>query len=226
MRWALLLLCVTSTAHAADWTNDWDALLKRHVDERGRVDYARLRADDSARLDRLVAAVGEMKSPDEASLLNAYNILVWRSVLPRISATFNVDKDKQSFFYDTKHLVAGENLSLADLETRIRTTYKDPRIHMALNCASLGCPRLPREAFRAQNLDAQLDREARIFCNEKRNVEVQPDGHIKLSQIFDWYRGDFVNVVAFINRYRPDGEKLSAGAKIDYFRYDWSLNSR
>jgi uncharacterized protein DUF547 len=219
--------------------DEWDALLKQHVDERGRVDYAKV---DRAALDRLVAAVAApapvkppttaTKAAREAYYLDAYNVLVWKGVLARLPKHPNDDDaGRDAFFHKARYTVTGDEVTLGDLETTIRTTFKDPRVHFALNCASAGCPRLPREAFVPDKLDAQLDREARTFCNERRNVDFDAaTKRLKLSHIFDWYKDDFggapAQVIAWINRHRPDGAKLPTDAKIEYVDYDWSLNIR
>src|SRR5262249_28644241 len=109
----------------------------------------------------------------------------------------------------------------------IRPEFKDPRVHMALNCASAGCPQLSREAFTPEKLEAQLDRETRKFMSEKRNVDYDAAAHkVRLSRLFDWYKDDFgkepAKVLTWINKYRD--EKVPIDAKIDYVEYDWTLN--
>ena len=247
--WIALVALVTPIVHAAPSgtfpAKDWGQLLQRYVDREGRVDYAALKAstEDRRRLDQLVKYIAEIspaKAPasfpsDEAKVyyLNAYNVLVWKSVVDRIGRVppfTNVDADKEAFFYRTKFSVGGEALSLSELEGKvIRPRFADPRVHMALNCASGGCPVLPREPFAADKLDLQLVREARRFCNEARNVAPSSDGtSVKLSRIFDWYKDDFGGapdkVLAWINRYRT--APILPGAKIDYLEYDWTLNDR
>jgi hypothetical protein len=223
---------------------DWDALLKKYVDGKGRVDYGALKgnAEDLAKFDKLfasVAATGPKTHPDEfksksakeAYYLDAYNILVWKNVLGRLGPKFtNVDKEKLSFFYSTEFVVDGKPINLLDLEKKVvRPMFQDGRVHMALNCASGGCPLLPQHAFTPDKLDEQLSTEARRFCNEKRNVDVDPaTKKIKLSHIFDWYKEDFgkdpAKVIAWINNYRDASAKLPSDAKIEYVDYDWTLN--
>src|SRR5207302_4724460 len=131
------------------------------------------------------------KNAQKAYYLDAYNICVWKNVLSRLGPKFNnVDKEKVSFFFFTKFVVDGKDINLKDLEGDVvRPTFKDGRVHMALNCASGGCPQLPPEAFTPEKLEQQLNREARKFCNEKRNVDFDPATRkLKLSHIFDWYK--------------------------------------
>jgi hypothetical protein len=223
---------------------DWDALLARYVDDQGRVDYGALKANaaDLATLERLVAAVaatGPKTHPEkfttsaarEAYFLDAYNILVWKNVLDRLGPKFtNVDKEKLSFFYSTRFIVDGSPINLLDLEKKIiRPSFQDGRVHMALNCASGGCPILPKHAFSPGRVDEQLSDEARRFCNEKRNVDFDPATRtLKLSRIFDWYKEDFgkkpASVIDWINHYRAPDAKIPTDAKIQYVDYDWTLN--
>jgi hypothetical protein len=102
-------------------------------------------------------------------------------------------------------------------------------VHFALNCASGGCPQLPPYAFTPKALDEQLNREARKFVSEKRNVDLDgPGRRLKLSHIFDWYKEDFGKaddkVIAWINNFRAADAKLPTDVKIDYVDYDWTLN--
>lgn len=218
----------------------WSALLGKYVDDKGRVDY---NAVDRAAFDKLFAAVAASspkKNPDKypsreaakAYYLDAYNVLVWKNVLNRLPKLKNVDSEKVSFFYFTKFVVGGEEMNLYDLENKVvRPQFKDARVHFALNCASGGCPMLPREAFTPAKVDEQLSREARRFCNEKRNVDFDAaTKKLKLSHIFDWYKDDFgkepAKVIAWINQYRAADAKLPADAKIEYVDYDWTLNDQ
>jgi hypothetical protein len=215
---------------------EYDALLKKYVDDQGRVNYAGLRQGDAATIERLyasIAATGPDKTPElykgrDAGLayyLSAYNLLVWKNVLDRNPR--RVDEKLYSFFRDPDFQVDGKEVDLDDLEKKvIRKKFRDGRVHFALNCASGGCPRLPREAFAPGKVGAQLDREARRFCNEPRNVSYDPGSKtVKLSMIFKWYKDDFGgDVIAFINKYRDAKDAIPADAKIDHVEYDWRLN--
>jgi|SRR5581483_660132 len=214
---------------------EWSALAGKYTDDKGRVDYAALKASaaDLARLDRLFASVAASsnfpsKAAREAFYLDAYNVLVWKNVLERLPKLKTLAPELKSFFHDTEFLVGGNAYNLTDLEKDvIRADFKDPRVHVALNCASGGCPQLPREAFTPQKLDEQLDREARKFVAEKRNVDFDPaKKSLKLSHIFDWYKSDFGDVLTWINKYRPADAQIPTDVKIEYVDYDWTLNDR
>jgi hypothetical protein len=126
--------------------------------------------------------------------------------------------------------VGGVALSLDDIEHGImRPVFKDPRVHYAVNCASIGCPDLPREPFTGKGLDDQLDRATRAFVNHPRGVTVQRRDVI-VSSIYHWYKVDFggddEGLLAHLRRYAepPLRMKLEAASEIADHRYDWSLN--
>lgn len=107
--------------------------------------------------------------------------------------------------------------------------FGDERIHFALNCMAAGCPRLPRVAFSTARLDAALEREARLFLDERRNVQVDAATRtVRLSSIFKWYAEDFLaaapTLIAYVNRYR--GERIPDDYRVEFIPYDWTLNAQ
>jgi hypothetical protein len=232
---------------------DWNLVLEKFVDEKGRVDYEAL-AKDRAALDRFVAAV-ERTSPDAepalfparndqlAYYLNAYNAWVFRGVLARGPETVSVWKgglvSGYSFFVGMDIVLGGVKTNLKKLEDKtVRARYADPRIHAALNCASRGCPRLPRKAFEPATLDAELDAAMREFVSETRNVAVDAAARtVTLSKIFDWFEGDFLafekkqgradpGLVDYVNRYRAADAQVPRELRVRFAEYDKSLNGR
>src|SRR5206468_7312890 len=126
-----------------------------------------------------------------AYYINAYNALAMYNVLES-GMPKDLNAVKVRFFYRNRLGIGGEQMSLYDLENKIIRPMGDPRVHFALNCMVRGCPRLPREPFEADKVDAQLDRQAKEFYNEKRNVDLQPDKQtVRLSQILQFYTEDF-----------------------------------
>jgi hypothetical protein len=221
--------------------SEHDRLLRTYTDAQGRVDYDGLRANpkDVAALDRLVQSLvttGPDKTPALypnkqhalAYYLSAYNLLVWKNVLDQ--HTKRVDESGFAFFKKPPYPVDGKQLTLDDLEKKlIRPRFLDPRVHFALNCASGGCPRLPREAFVPERVHDQLDREARTFIGEKRNVDYDAARkRVKLSMIFKWYKDDFAKddagLIAYLNKYRPAAQPLPPDVIIEHVEYDWRLN--
>jgi hypothetical protein len=214
---------------------DWDEVLRRFVDDKGRVDYPGLKKERGA-LDRfvaLLAATGPrtrpawFKSKDEqlAYYLNAYNALTMFNVVERYPAIKSVYDEKVSFFMRTRFTLDGESLSLHDLENKVvRPRFAEPRAHFALNCASTGCPVLPAEKFDPARLDAQLERETKAFLDRPENLTVK-DGEIVLSKIFKWYAEDFDggDVLGWLRKRRP---AVPADGKLTHREYDWSLNDQ
>lgn len=126
--------------------------------------------------------------------------------------------------------VKGVDLSLDDIEHGIlRPMVKDPRVHYAVNCASIGCPNLQTEAFTGAKLDAQLNAAARAYVNHPRGVTVGPNG-VVVSSIYSWFKADFggndEGVLKHLRTYAaPDLVKqLEAVKSISGYVYDWGLN--
>lgn len=127
--------------------------------------------------------------------------------------------------------VEGQQLSLDDIEHRIlRPIFSDPRVHYAVNCASLGCPNLIPKAFTADNTERLLEEAARAYVNHPRGVTIR-DGKTVVSSIYVWFQDDFggddKGVLAHLRRYAQGALKTQLdhmGAISDH-AYDWSLNS-
>lgn len=159
--------------------------------------------------------------------LNAYNAWILRNVLNKYPAKGPLDGEPL-FFHGNRIVISGKKTSLHDLEQGvIRPTFKDPRVHFALNCASASCPPLSADPFSGEGLDARLDALAREFLNHNpRAVQIGDGGKTaRLSKIFDWYKEDFGGpdgIVPYMIRYRD--AKISSGARVRFMDYDWSLN--
>ncbi len=159
--------------------------------------------------------------------LNAYNAWMLFLVLENyplksvteIASNFGV-------FNNPLIRVSGERISLDELEKkRTLAVFKDPRIHFAVNCASESCPPLHNRPFTAASLEADLDQLTRSFINKNPQGIVAGREGAKISQIFEWYAGDFDGkdqLIDYINRYRA--EPLPTKAKIQFLDYSWKLN--
>lgn len=126
--------------------------------------------------------------------------------------------------------VGGVELSLDDIEhTILRGNFKDPRVHYAVNCASLGCPNLMRKAFTGSNLEAQLDAGAQAYVNHARGIRVS-GGKVSASSIYDWFSKDFGGtargVLEHVRRHAEPAlkKKLEGMSEIAEYGYDWNLN--
>ncbi|MBP9142862.1 MAG: DUF547 domain-containing protein [Thermoanaerobaculia bacterium] len=249
----LLLSCASlpGTVAAAEFPHaDWTAVLERFVDEGGRVDYAGL-AGDRGVLDRYLGSLAQ-ESPDStpalfptradelAYWLNAYNALVVAGVLDRGVETPSVWGDGLfgiGFFTVRRATLGGRRMSLKGLEDeQVRERFHDPRVHAALNCASVGCPRLPRRAFAGATLQAELDAAMREFVSDERNCRIDTAARtVWLSKIFDWFDDDFLDheraggaktptVIDYVNRYRAADQRIPAGLRVRFLDYDKRLN--
>jgi len=215
----------------------WARVLQRFVDNQGRVDFAGL-ARDRADLDRYVAWVARV-TPDNrpqvfgnitaalAHHINAYNAVAMYGVLDSGLPDTLAGWRKVGFFFLKRYQIAGQPTSLYAYENNVIRKLQDPRMHFALNCMSVGCPRLPREPFRAETLDAQLDRETRAFFAEPRNLRVDAASKtVFLSEILKFYPDDFLafapSLVAYANRYAPVPAPLDHTVR--FTPYDWTVN--
>ena len=237
----------------------WTALLRKHVRvQRGgqatQVAYAGFAADRAllkAYLDSLSAVTPAAfaawpKAERAAFLMNAYNAFTVELILTRYPDLKSI-KDLGSLLsspWKPKWIpLLGAKVSLDDIEhamLRKRGDYDDPRVHFAVNCASIGCPALREEAFVAARLDAQLDEQTLRFMRDRtRNRFNAQRGRLELSKIFDWYGEDFrlghrgiASLPAFAARFADqladaaaDRERIrGAGVDIGFTDYDWALN--
>jgi hypothetical protein len=215
----------------------WAKVLEKHVDGEGRVNFAAL-AKDRTDLDQFVAYVYDTGPNNRPELfpnakavlafhINAYNALAMHKVIetgiPESLAGFK----KIRFFALGKVRVGGEKISLYDYENKVIRAMGDSRIHVALNCMSVSCPRLPKDVFLAETLDAQLDRESIRFFSESRNVRVDTSVRtLTLSEILKFYTSDFLadakSLGAYVNKYRND--KVPEDFAIEFTPYDWTIN--
>ena len=221
------------------WQEAWSRVLRHHVDDQGRVDFSGLSADraDLDEVVRFIAVVDPASSqssiPTQNTLLayylNAYNALAMYGVLEAgVPKRFDW-LGRMQFFYFRKFRLGGRTISLYSLENDVIRPLGDPRVHFALNCMSISCPRLPQKPFTALGLDSELDAAAHEFINEDRNVHLDSRrADAKVSAIFEFYTTDFVakstSLAGYINRYRII--KIPANYKIAFAEYDWTINAQ
>ena len=227
----------------------WDRLLKTYVkpnhDGLNRVDYAAFKT--RAHRD-LKEYLGQLENVDPrlldraeqfAFLVNLYNAKTIDIILDKypvksirdISLGGGLVASITGGPWKAKVLrLQGLELSLDDIEHAIlRPTFKDPRVHYAVNCASIGCPNLGTEALTGAKLNVQLDAAARAFINHPRGANVRREGLV-VSSIYDWYQADFggsdEGVLQHLRTYAaPDlARRLKDTTSIASYVYDWTLN--
>jgi len=215
----------------------WDAILARAV-ARGRDGVARFDYAGTGK-GRVDAYVASLSAVDPAMLtapaafaywVNAYNAVTiqvvlahWpvRSIRDIGGGLFAGGPWKQKLFP-----VAGTNLSLDDIEHGIlRPVWQDPRIHYAVNCASIGCPDLAPRAYTSRRMGAMLDTAAKAYINHPRGAQMTGRALV-VSSIYDWFAADFggspTAIIAHLATYAP---ALGSSTAIADYRYDWSINA-
>lgn len=233
----------------------WDGLLKRHVQPiRGgvatQVDYAGM-AREHDRLKGYLDALGAVSEADFrrwpkkerlAFLINAYNAWTLELVLtawPELDSIKDLGALLSSPWKKRFIPLLGKTRSLDDIEHRIiraKGVFDEPRIHFAVNCASIGCPALRPEAYVGAKLDAQLADATRRFLSDRtRNRLV--DGRLEVSSIFKWYGEDFERAGGLGTFLAARGDALGltdaerrglreGSIEIDFLDYDWRLNAK
>src|SRR5215813_4695465 len=173
----------TTNLSVGEWEALWTKVLIRHVDDSGRVDFDAL-SRNHADLDRVVAFIAAIdptsqpeRFPDRQSRLafyiNAYNALAMYGVVQAGVPESLGGLTKFTFFYLRTFTIGGKSISLYKFENDVIRPLGEERVHFALNCMVVSCPRLPRVAFSAAALDGELDTAARTFIGDTRNVWIE-----------------------------------------------------
>lgn len=233
-------------SQASTALSGYDRLLKTHVNPAGLVDY-RAMAKDRASLDAYTsylaalppATYASWSEPEKMAMwINAYNAYTLAAILdayPIKRTTFvhpkNSIRQIKGVWDRTPRTVMGNGITLDAMEhQRLRKDWKEPRIHMAIVCASIGCPVLRPEAFRGDKLETQLAEQTRAFFQNRRNFIAEPKKNtVHLSKLFEWFSEDFGNIADFAAPYvGPETASFMkrGGYKTKYIKYDWSLNEQ
>ena len=219
----------------------WDGLLKKYVNDQGMVNYRGVKADSlslNAYLQDLSAHLpskGWTEADRLAYWINAYNAFTIQRVIRAYPLKSIKDlggaKTLVNTTWDQRFIqLNGDRYSLNDLEQRImRKQFADNRIHAALVCAAMSCPRLRNEAFTGPRLNEQLDAQSREFVNNPTKNKLSLADKPQVSAIFNFYPKDFAkngstSVQDFINRYAT--QKIKSDAPLTYLEYNWALNEQ
>ncbi|MGB4056690.1 MAG: DUF547 domain-containing protein, partial [Alphaproteobacteria bacterium] len=159
--------------------------------------------------------------------INAYNLLTIDLIVKNndVKSIKDLGTLLQSPWKAHSWQVAGNAYTLDKIEHGVLRKMHDPRIHMAIVCASLSCPDLRNEVYQEKTLDSQLDDQVRKFLSNSTKGMKESASGVTLSPIFKWFAEDFggdKGVLAFVKKYKPDISE--SGTIIDYFDYDWNLN--
>jgi len=233
----LIFISGLASAEEPDW-NDYRAVLT-HVKAGTKigvklmlVDYPALKANGS--LDKAYQALSSfdpkrLSDRDEqlAFYINAYNILALKTVVAHwpIDSIKDVGSLLSPVWDNPAGELGGKTVSLSEEEHKILRPMGEPRIHLAIVCASVSCPDLRNEPYIASRLSAQLDDQARRFLDNPGKGLIAGKDKVQVSQIIDWFEKDFTaggGVTAFIKHYKTDMPDLKIKTNIDY---DWTVNS-
>ncbi len=234
----------TKTVDHSAWTRMLQAHVVRGEDGLNRVGYTRFKKADHTGLKTYIAM---LEATDVASLDKPEQFAFWVNLYNAKTIDVVLDKYPVKSIKDVslggglKTLVtggpwqakitkvAGQSLSLDDIEnTILRAIYKDPRVHYAVNCASVGCPNLLPEAYTGAKLEVMLETGARDFINSPRGFAFE-GGKIKASSIYDWFRADFggSDTTVFDHARKYAGpellKKLEGAGSVATHDYDWAL---
>ncbi|MDP3334295.1 MAG: DUF547 domain-containing protein [Methylococcaceae bacterium] len=233
----LLWLSGSVSAEEPDWSDYREVLTQVKPGTKNNVklmlvDYPALKANGS--LDKAYKKLSSfdlkhLSGRDEqlAFYINAYNILALKTVVEHwpLDSIKDVGSLLSPVWDKSAGELGGKTVSLGEVEHKILRPMGEPRIHLAIVCASVSCPDLRVEPYTAAKLSAQLDDQTQRFLDNPGKGLVVDKDKIRVSQIFDWFEKDFAaggGVDAFIKHYRPDLPDLKIKTNIDY---DWSVNS-
>ena len=220
---SVVVKVVESFNHSA-----FNEMLQKYVSPKGNVNYNGFKTDKTA-LRNYITSLGEntpndtWKKEDKlAYWINAYNALTIDLILrnPGTKSIKDIDDPWDQAFWK----LGDKYYDLNEIEHDILRKMNEPRIHFAIVCASVSCPKLQNTAFTASELDTQLTNATKEFLSDtsKNNLSV---GKLKLSKIFKWFTKDFKqnqSLVDFLNKYSDI--EISQNASISYKDYNWNLN--
>ncbi|MFK7899323.1 MAG: DUF547 domain-containing protein [Cyclobacteriaceae bacterium] len=207
----------------------WTDLLQKHVSVNGKVDYKGFKSDSVALSDYLnelanhIPADSWSQNEKLAYWINAYNAFTVQLIIrnypvksirrigPTIGSPWGIK------FVQLRHL----RLTLGNIEHDILRKMNEPRIHFAINCASISCPNLLNVAYEAEGLHNQLNDVTTAFINNPTKNKISKE-QTQLSKIFKWFTSDFGDLPTFISQYST--EALNEESDISYLPYDWDLN--
>lgn len=228
-----LLIGVVAHAQSLNsFLDEADTFLQKHVSN-GQVDYKGI-AKGGQDLKSLVSQVGSFNANSlsdierKAFFINAYNISVINGIIKEYPT--NSPLEIGGFFDSKKHQVAGQQMTLNELEKEnLLKVTGDEKLHFVLVCAAVSCPPIATFAYRPEKLKAQILERTKMALSNDEFIQVDDSKKtVGISEIFKWYPGDFKdkadNILAYINQFRTN--KIPANYKTTYYTYNWVLNAQ
>ncbi|MAE86877.1 MAG: DUF547 domain-containing protein [Flammeovirgaceae bacterium] len=226
----LLLVLATNLSYAQsdEFFVNANQFFQTYV-KHGLVDYEYIKVN-SRSINQLTDQIANYlvtgKDPvtQKAFYTNAYNILVIKQVVDNLP--INGPWDVDGFFDTNEFEVAGRMVTLDELEKDILfSAFPDPRLHFVLVCAAIGCPPIANYAFVPDSLESTLENKTIEVLNIDWYVRVSKR-QTAVSQVFEWYRPDFVNdtttILDYVNQYRII--KIPSSHEVTTYEYNWELN--
>jgi Protein of unknown function, DUF547 len=235
-------------------SENYEAILKEYVNAAGQVDYENLK-NNRSRLDEFNASLASVspslyeswtEAEKIAFLVNAYNSLTLAAILDNYP--IKSIRDIPGVWDRRTFQVMGQEMTLDYIEHQLlRKQFNEPRVHMALVCASIGCPPLRTEPFTGDRLDEQLDDQTRTFLGNPNNFRIDRNANrVDISSIFQWFGDDFKATYSLPQNFKNLNEKETAvlnfigqhlsqadrdyltqgGYRTGYLDYSWSLNKK
>lgn len=212
----------------------WNDLVKKNVSPSGKVDYKGF-ANHKKQLNAYLTALknahphrGWSANERMAYWINAYNAFTVKLILKHypVESIKDIGGKSQSPWKIDFINIQGKTYTLNDIEHNIlREQFNEPRIHFAVNCASVSCPRLLNAAYSPNKLETQLNKQAQYFINQSGKNTINKN-QVRISKVFKWYSEDFTqnrSLIDYLNKYADI--RISPDAEIEYKDYDWSLNN-
>jgi hypothetical protein len=228
--------------------NDWNEILTKYVDENGLIDYQGLHASAQDR-NKLRGYIGQLSTASlgaqasrEGKLafwINAYNAVTVEGILQKYPTTSIRNHTSKlggyNLWHDLQLYVDGRPHSLDSIEHQILRKMNEPRIHFAIVCASIGCPRLLNEAYTPAMLEKQLETNAKDFFSREQNFKHDTgNNRFYVSAILEWFGGDFgANQSAQLQRISPwlpntqaQRAAIQNSVSVKSLDYNWELNEQ
>ncbi len=222
---ASLALVSSMTCSAQNFFGDANTFFHKHV-RGGLVDYRQIKQNSTeldALLDFIASAPAFEGAQEKAFLINTYNLFIIKGIVD-----YYPTKGPMSiigFFNKQGFQLRGEKIALNELEKeKLTKQFPDARLHFALVCAAVGCPKLASFAYNPKELESQLEERTRNAINDPTFVKRTEKG-LELSQIFKWYADDFGgadSLVIYVQKYHYG--KIKFGPNHSFYPYDWNLN--
>jgi hypothetical protein len=214
-----------------DFSGVYQQVLTMYVSTSGKVNYKGLKSADELVGQAIYHFQNNLpqdnwsKNEELSYWINAYNLFTLKLVMDNypVKSIKDIAGGKP---WDKKFIqLDGRTLSLNDIENNIiRKNFNEPRIHFAVNCASISCPKLINKTYTKDNLNSLLTQQTKAYLSDASQNELK-EKSVTISNIFDWYKVDFDKeggVIAFLKKY--SNVNIEDNAKISYKDYNWNLN--